>query len=65
MSGVPVCRQKRAPIRPLGYLKEQILENEGTNNASWLPVITKIGKEGTNTASWLPERTNVGKKGHQ
>jgi hypothetical protein len=29
--------KKRPPIRPLGDLKEQKMENEITNKAPWLP----------------------------
>jgi len=49
--------KKRSPIKPIGYLNEQILEKEGTNIVSWLPKKQKLEKEGSNKASWLPERT--------
>jgi hypothetical protein len=34
------------PTMPLGYLKEQKVEKEGINKASWLPAWTKVGKRG-------------------
>jgi len=29
--------EKRAPIKPVGYLNEQKLEKEGANKADWIP----------------------------